>query len=70
MRSTKTVTCGDSIIGFVAVTGFDMPWTLGEFTPGPQYQRYAALFERERELNDDLMQSEADNYSRTYPTNG
>src|SRR4051812_1372089 len=50
-RTKSKLTCDDAVVGFITVTGYNFPWTLGEFTPGPEYAPYAAQLERERELN-------------------
>lgn len=42
---------GTDLVGSVVLTGCDNYWWLGAFTPGPDFEKYRRLFDRERELS-------------------
>jgi hypothetical protein len=41
---------GDQLLGTLTQTGMDMPWWEGTFSPGPGFEAFRPMFDREREL--------------------
>jgi hypothetical protein len=57
-----TLRRGTDVVGYVAVTGGNNYWFLGTFIPGPDFEKYRPLFEREQELSRQTDEADGDAY--------
>jgi hypothetical protein len=53
------LTRGHEVVAALTINGFDAPWTLADFAPGPAYPRYRDIFEAEAHARHRLEDAQA-----------